>query len=213
LLRGIEVRSAPSDAPQALQAFRGEHCSARLGAFTRSDAPRSGIILRAFLNKPPPKLFNPRKEKTTKPKPSAKRVEAQKPSRTEVWSSALTRFPDRRKTELQTKPSPKNHEFPPIPDHSKLFWGVSPPTPAKLAEPSPIHSSKNPKIQKSQRARSPHLTNLTNLTDLTHLTDLTNLTHFHLLPPSRGLSFTPPEPRVCGCSFRLRKEVNEQPNP
>jgi hypothetical protein len=205
LLRGIEVRSAPSDAPQALQAFRGEHCSARLGAFTRSDAPRSGIILRAFLNKPPPKLFNPRKEKTTKPKPSAKRVEAQKPSRTEVWSSALTRFPDRRKTELQTKPSPKNHEFPPIPDHSKLFWGGITPHPGKSCRTAPpIHSSKNPRIQKSQRARSPHLTDLT---------DLTNLTHFHLLPPSRGLSFTPPEPRVCGCSFRLRKEVNEQPNP
>jgi hypothetical protein len=31
---------------------------------------------------------------------------------------------------------------------------------------------------------------------------------FPLLPRLRGLSSTPPEPCVCKCSFRLRKEVN-----
>src|SRR5690348_16739544 len=36
---------------------------------------------------------------------------------------------------------------------------------------------------------------------------------FPLLSGFSSLCFTPPERRVCGCSFRLRKEVNEQPNP
>lgn len=36
---------------------------------------------------------------------------------------------------------------------------------------------------------------------------------FPLLPACRRVPSTLPERRVCGCSFRLRKEVNEQPNP